>query len=537
MARFQGISAAVGLARGRIRVLRDGRDDAGYALGTPAEELSRLKRAIERSLEQLRDLAGRVDGEAAAILEFQCELLDDPDFLAGATNAVRDGTAAIDAWGSALVDEIAQYRSGSDDVLSARADDLADLKARVERNLLGVAEMGVSTAGTTEATVLVAEMLTPSRFLELDLDAIVGIATAKGSPTSHVCILARARAVPMVVGCGDGLIDLPEGTEAILDADAGLFVSEASEAELDAFDGRLLVRRTRQNAAHVRQNEPAVTANGEPVRIYANVDRPRLLAGMDVTPFDGVGLVRTEFLFEDGLFPDEQQQYEAYCAILRWADGRPVTIRVLDVGGDKPIAGLTLDGEANPFLGVRGIRLLRYRPDIFRTQLRALARAAVHGDLKVMVPMVSVPRELAEFRVQMAAVISDLSASGASCRLPPIGMMVEVPSAALTAADFDADFFSIGTNDLTQYTLAAARDEYRLNELVHEGTEAVSKLIEMVVEAGRRKNVEVSVCGDMASVPEQVAMLLQAGVRSLSLAPASVAAVKEGVRGWIAQGR
>lgn len=532
MARFYGIPAAAGLAAGKVLVLCEGGDEPIYASGTTTEELWRFRSAAERSEQQLRDLARGLDADAAAILEFQSELLNDPDFLATPIDAIYAGKTAIDAWRHATDDELAQYRSGSSEYLSARADDLVDLKARVERNILG---LGDRAGRAPDGAVLIADLLTPSRFLELDPDAIAGIATARGSPTSHVCIMARARAIPMVVGCGDGLIDVTEGTEVVLDAELGVLISDAGIAELDAFKRRLADRSALLRAADADKANPAVTAEGERIRIYANVDDPRLLEGIDAAPFDGVGLVRTEFLFEGGAHPSEDQQYQSYCRVLEWADGRPVTIRVLDAGGDKPIAGLTLPDEENPFLGVRGIRLFQYRPETFRTQLRALARAAVRGDLRMMVPMVSIPREMAEFRAEMSTVVSDLEASGVSCRMPPIGMMVEVPSAALMASDFNTDFYSIGTNDLTQYALAAARDEYRLNGLVRDGTGAISKLIEMVVEAGRRKNVEVSVCGDMASLPDQVGVLLQSGARSLSLAPATVAMIKEKVRGWAAR--
>jgi phosphotransferase system enzyme I (PtsI) len=368
--------------------------------------------------------------------------------------------------------------------------------------------------------------------LELDLSGVRGIATIKGSPTSHVAILARARGIPMIVGCGEGLSSVQDGMDALLDADKGVLAHTANAEDTSKFVRRIEERAELLRHAAYGVRLPAMTVDGQHVRVLANLDSIDILEQLDVQAFDGVGLVRTEFLFQDGAFPNEQDQYAAISRILDWASGRPVTVRLLDVGGDKPIQGLTVDGEENPFLGIRGIRLMRYRPEIFRTQLRALARAAVHGDLKVMVPMVAIPAEMAEIRSEMRNQVEALRKAGQDCRMPPMGMMVEVPSAALRAAEFDTDFYSIGTNDLIQYTLAAARDDYRLSYLSRDDISAVLALIERVVATGLARNRETSVCGDMASDPAMVGYLLQARIRCLSVAPASVAIVKHMIRNW-----
>jgi phosphotransferase system enzyme I (PtsI) len=283
-------------------------------------------------------------------------------------------------------------------------------------------------------------------------------------------------------------------------------------------------------AADAGRAKPARTASGRRIAVHLNIAAPQDLAGLDPAICDGIGLVRTEFLFEaSGGLPDEDTQYAAYRRILAWAEGRPVTIRTLDAGGDKPIAGLTIAGESNPFLGLRGIRLSLSRPDVFRPQLRALARAAVHGTLKVMLPMVAVPSELGQAGALLDAEITALRAEGVACVRPPLGIMVEVPAAALRAEDFDAAFYSIGSNDLTQYTMAAARDIGAVADLNDTGNPAVIALIARTVEAGRARSVEVSLCGDAAADTHLTRALLATGLTVLSVPPVAVARLKAAI--------
>jgi phosphotransferase system enzyme I (PtsI) len=260
--------------------------------------------------------------------------------------------------------------------------------------------------------------------------------------------------------------------------------------------------------------------------VLANIDDPGQLDRLAPETCDGIGLTRTEFLFEHGA-PDEDAQLQIYRRILAWAAGRPVTIRTLDAGGDKPLPGITIDGERDPFLGVRGLRLSLLRPEVFRVQLRALARAAADGPLKIMVPMVTCPGELAEAREHLEAVLAELAAKGVANGRPALGMMVETPAAALTADAFAADFYSIGSNDLTQYVTAAARDNPRVAGLARADNPAVLELIARTAAAGRARGVEVSLCGDMASRPELLRPLLATGLRTLSVAPAQIGRVKQ----------
>jgi phosphotransferase system enzyme I (PtsI) len=258
-----------------------------------------------------------------------------------------------------------------------------------------------------------------------------------------------------------------------------------------------------------------------------NIADPAELNGLDPAICDGIGLVRTEFLFHEGHeLPDEKHQYAIYRRIAEWAQDRPVTIRTLDAGGDKPIPNLTLAAESNPFLGVRGLRLSFARPDVFRVQLRALARAAVHGNVKIMLPMVTLPRELAEARAMLDEEVALLHAAKIPARHPSLGIMVEVPAAAIVADQFDADFFSIGSNDLTQYVAAAGRDIAAVADLADPVQPAMLRLLRHVVETAEKKQIDVSLCGDAGGDPNAIPLLLGTGLRCLSMAPTLVGSAK-----------
>jgi len=351
---------------------------------------------------------------------------------------------------------------------------------------------------------------------------------ARGSPSAHVAMLARARGVPMVVGLGE--LPAMEGAVALVDGDGGTLVIAPEAATRAAFEARAAGRAAQRQAAEAFRFRPAVTADGTPVKVLVNVGDPAELDALDPAICDGVGLVRTEFLFHrGGALPDEETQYRAYRRILAWAAGRPVVLRTLDAGGDKPIPGLTIEGEANPFLGVRGVRLSLARPGVFRVQLRAMARVAAEGPVRIMLPMVAVPAEVAAVARMLDAEIAALQRAGVPCARAPLGMMVEIPAAALGAARFPVDFYSIGSNDLTQYAMAAARDIEAVAALNDSADPAILELIARTVAAGRERAVEVSLCGDAAGDPALVPALLATGLRALSMAPKAVAEVKQAI--------
>jgi phosphotransferase system enzyme I (PtsI) len=517
-----GRAASPGLAIGPVTVLTAAIESRRVP-GDPAQETAALKAAIQGATAELAELVEAEQGDAADILEFQVAMLEDDALAEGAFEAIAAGSPADQAWRSVLDAEIAGYRSAEDEYFRARVADLVDIRDRVLMRLNGVDNSAAIAGGS----IVASEDISPSAFLAADWTHGGAIVLASGSSSSHVAMLARARGAPMVVGLGPLSWQGRPPALALVDGDAGTVIFDPEPETRRLFEQRMDAANAARALADAGRAEPALTADGRRITVLLNIAAPDDLAGLDPAICDGIGLVRTEFLFGavQGL-PDEETQYAAYRRILAWADGRPVTIRTLDAGGDKPIAGLTIPGESNPFLGLRGIRLSLSRPEVFRLQLRALARAAVHGPLKVMLPMVAVPSELERARGLLDEEIAALKTKGILCARPPLGIMVEVPAAALRAGDFDAAFYSIGSNDLTQYTMAAARDIGAVADLNDTGNPAVLALIARTVEAGRARGVEVSLCGDAAADTRLTKALLTAGLTTLSVSPVAVARLK-----------
>jgi len=529
--RLTGEAASPGLLAGRIVTLRTLPGSVRRA-GAPTAEKAALSAAIAKAVEELSLLmADAEDEDATEILAFQVAMLEDEALSEEAFLAIAEGVAADAAWRTALDRQVADYRLAEDAYFRARSSDLADLRDRVLQALAGGDDAGVTLP---PGTILLAHDLTPSRFLSQDWGGC-GIALEAGSASSHVAMLARARGVPMVLGLGP--VAPATGASALLDAESGLLVLDPDELERQAFERRLADHRRAVEAQRALLTRPAVTAGGEAVTVMLNLASTAELADLDPAVADGVGLVRSEFLFHGrhGL-PDEEEQLQAYVRILEWADGRPVVVRTLDAGGDKPIPGLTGTGETNPFLGCRGIRLSLARPEVFTVQLRALLRAAAVGPLKVMLPMVAQPQEVAQTRRLVQAAAAALQAEGREMAVPPLGIMVEVPAAALTLERFAIDFASIGSNDLCQYTMAAARDGVGLGHLLRSDEPAVLRLVEEVVTAGGRMGIPVSLCGDAGGDPRMIPALLATGLRSLSMAPPAIGRAKAAVAAWHAHG-
>jgi len=526
--RLIGRPASPGLALSRLFVLGETeKEAAARPAGDPGSEAGRLRTAIAKAIAQLEDVSRNADSDAQAILEFQIEMLSDDALAEGAFATIADGVSADVAWRATLDSQVADYANADDEYFRARSADLADLRDRVSGILSGERQQSVPSG-----TVLVARDLPPSRFLGIEWQAGSAIALAAGSPTSHVALLARARGVPMVVGLGAGLLSVASGQEAMIDGERGTLVIAPDEATRAAAKSREAEIGRRHAIAEQFLRTRVTTSTGDPVIVMINAAGPDELSQLDPAICDGIGLVRSEFLFHDGAsLPDEETQLRAYRRILEWAGPRPVTIRTLDAGGDKPIRGLTIDDEGNPFLGTRGIRLSLLKPEVFRVQLRALCRAAPHGNLKIMLPMVATPRDLAQARAHLGAVVADLTARKIPYTVPPLGIMVEVPAAAIAIDRFDADFYSIGSNDLTQYVMAAARDIATLADYADAADPAVLSLIARTVEHGKHTRREVSLCGDAASDPALVPHLLEVGLRSLSVSAASVGLVKAAIAG------
>ena len=518
--RFAGRSAAPGLALGKLLRVADGMGTR-VSSGVAESEATALRLALDAALGDLKRLIARSSEDAAAILEFQVALLEDDVLAEPAFAAIATGSAADHAWRDAMRQEIAGYESSDDEYFRARAADVGDIRDRVLAHLTG----SNTEIAVPPGAIVAAVDLAPSRFLAIDWSCGGALALTAGSTTSHVAMLARSRGVPAVVGLGVDLADL--SGDGLVDAHRGVLIVDPNAATRAQFERDIEAAAAANGRAAIAAMRPAKTADGTQIRIMLNIAEPRELADLDPTICDGIGLVRTEFLFHDrqGL-PDEERQYWIYRQIAEWARGKPVTIRTLDAGGDKPIVGLTPAGESNPFLGVRGVRLSLAHPDVFRTQLRALARAAMHGNVKIMLPMVTQPRELAIARSMLDAEVAALNAAGIPARRPSLGIMIEVPAAAIVADQFDAEFFSIGSNDLTQYVAAAGRDIGAVTDLADPTQPAMLRIYRCVTDAARALDIDVSICGDAGGDPRAIPQLLAMGLRSLSMAPALVGAAK-----------
>ncbi len=518
---YRGRTASIGFARGPFIPVDAGANGERVA-GSAAEEVLALRGAIEAASRQIAELATAAGGEAAQILEFQVALLEDQDLLDPVFLSIGEGAPADGAWRSALDSQIAEYETAPDEYLKARSSDLADLRDRVLRILRGEERQALRIPS---GAVVCADDLPPSRFLEIDWSAGGGLALLRGSPTSHVAMLARARAIPMVVQLGS----VPAtGATALLDGEGATLELDPSAEQIGLFERRRELHRKSRASARAILRRPAASWQGERIKLLINIHGVEDLEHADAQYADGIGLMRTEFLLKGpGGLPDEETQYQTYDSILRWAAQRPVTIRTFDAGGDKPVPGFTQDGEANPFLGVRGLRLCLSRPEIFEVQLRALARAAVRGNLKVMFPMVTTADELEAARKLFVEVVRGLQADGVAAMLPELGIMVEVPAAALAIASFKAGFFSIGSNDLAQYVLACDRSNGALATLIDPLHPAVLELIARTAEHGRRAGVSVSLCGDMAGDPRCIPALLNCGLRELSVNASALAQIKQ----------
>ncbi len=511
--------ASPGLARGVIHRL-GGRYASHGRTGKPAEERKALEKAVSVVSEDLAAVSGSADNATAALLARQIAALSDPELIVPAFEAIDGGEPAATAFRDAIDLRIADGKPGG--------ADLIDLRDRVLRRL-----MGADTAppeAIPESAIVVAERLTLSGFLEIDWRRARAAVSSVGSTSGHLALLARSRRVPLLIAPDAEFNDLEPGQEAIVDAEVGRLILSPSAATGRDYDGRIAERDRERREIERWLGQPAVTADGTPVLVYLNVDDPAQLAGVDPAHCDGIGLTRSEFLFPDEKdLRNEDRQYRVYRALLTWAGGLPVTVRTVDAGGDKPVVGLAPEGEANRVHDLRGLRLSLARADLFRIQLRALARAAAHGPLKVMLPMVCSPEDFARARALLNEEVAALQQAGVDMSLPVLGMMVETPAAARNIAQFDAAFYAIGTNDLSRFVMAAGRDCTDIATQTDSLSSEILKLVTQVCARGRELRREVSICGEAASRPDCIPALLEAGLRALSVPPGALAPVKKAI--------
>ncbi|MGH9117478.1 MAG: phosphoenolpyruvate--protein phosphotransferase [Acidimicrobiales bacterium] len=532
-----GLAASPGIAIGPARHARlaeleipdDPVDDREAAVDALRDAIAATRTEIGGHRDQV---AGSGAGYESEIFDAHLLFLDDPALVEPAEQAIRtDGVNPAKAWTEAAAGLRAEWEALDDPYLRERAGDLTAVAEQVALHLLGVERSGVSLAGPG---VLVARDLTPADTAGLDRRVVLGIATAAGGPTSHTAILARALDIPAVVGLGNALLAVDDGTELVVDGEAGTVMVDPGADVVAAASRRTAARAEHLARARERAAEPAVTRDGVTIEVAANLGSPDDAAGAVAAGADAVGLFRTEFVFLSATTsPTEDEQAAAYLAVAERLGGRPLLTRTLDAGSDKPLPFLDQPAEANPAMGLRGLRLGLARPEVLRTQLRALLRVAADHPLRIMFPMVAGLDELRAARAMVDQATAELTGEGVAVPAKlEIGIMVEVPASALAAGLLAevADFFSIGTNDLSQYTLAADRTNEAVAGLADGLHPAVLRLVGITCEAAVGRGRWVGVCGELAGDPVATPVLLGLGVRELSMAPAAIPLVKEVVR-------
>ncbi len=525
-----GVAASPGLAVGEVFQLRRMEiavTEAGAGVDNERRRLAAAIAAAQGQLAALRaKLHAKTEPAKAAIFAAHEELLSDPDLLEITESSIAKGKSAAFGWKKAVSTHADRLAGMRNQLLAQRANDLRDVGLRVLSILTGAE---IRQPEYPPNTILVAEDLTPSDAAALDRSPVVGFCTTRGGATSHVAILARSLGIPALAGIEPAALELPNGTIVILDGHKGTLQLHASPEQVARIrqTQKLSEQRRKENLAHAL--EPAVTQDGTRIEVLANIGGLKDAGRVDSLGGEGVGLLRSEFLFmERSDAPTEEQQFETYKSIAEAVGPeRPIIIRTLDVGGDKPLTYLPIPKEDNPFLGERGIRVGLDRPEILRTQLRAILRAGASGKVRVMFPMISTLDELRDVKAILAEEAARLGVSSV-----PAGIMVEVPAAAVMAVQFarEADFFSIGTNDLTQYTLAMDRGHPKLAPQVDGLSPAVLRLIAHTVNGARSAGRRVGVCGGIASDPCGVPILLGLGIDELSVSLPAIPSVKAQIR-------
>lgn len=538
--KLQGIGASAGIGIGRAVCVREQNLDYSSVPYAGAEqEKDRLCRAMEcftaRTQAMAETLRERLGDKEAEILEGQITMLEDPFLRSQMEEAIDGGSTAEAALDGVCQSFIDLFSSMDDELMRQRAADIGDIRARMLGILLG--REGVELSTLPAGTVLVARDLTPSMTVGLDREHVAGILTETGGKTSHSAILARALEVPAVLSVPGALDAVSDGTELVVDGGAGVAILSPGDAELADYRARQAAWQEERAQLEVYRHRETSTADGRRVALYANIGSPADAEAALQAGAEGIGLFRTEFLFMDrSALPTEEEQYQAYLQVSRLMAGKEVIIRTLDVGGDKAISYLGMEAEENPFLGHRAIRWCLDNPELYKVQLRALLRAgAEEGNVKIMLPLVTGVEEVRAARALLEQCKAELEAEGkAYDRDIPLGVMIETPAAALIADLLarECDFFSIGTNDLTQYTMAVDRGNAKVAKLYTVFHPAVLRSIRGVIAAGRAAGIPVGMCGEAAADPALTPLLLAFGLDEFSVSPSSVLAARRQISQW-----
>ncbi len=535
---LQGIAASNGIAISKAYKLVE--PDFSFektTIDAPAEEIARFQSALQTAkaeLEKIRDHAGTALGaDKAAIFDAHLLVLSDPELISPIEDKIKtENVNAEHALKETADMFINMFESMDNEYMKERAADIRDVTKRVLAHLLGIQIPNPSMIA--EEVVIVAEDLTPSDTAQLNRQFVKGFTTNIGGRTSHSAIMARSMEIPAVVGTKAATEEISNGDIVVVDGLKGEVHFNPTPEVLEAYK-KIQEDFEKQKAEWAKLvNEKSVTADGHHVELAANIGTPKDLKGVIENGGEGVGLYRTEFLYMDrDQLPTEEEQYTAYKAVLEGMEGKPVVVRTLDIGGDKELPYLNLPKEMNPFLGFRAIRLCLEEVDIFRTQLRALLRASVHGNLKVMFPMIATLNEFREAKAMLEEEKAKLIQEGVKVADHiELGIMVEIPSTAVLADQFakEVDFFSIGTNDLIQYTMAADRMNQQVSYLYQPYNPSILRLVKMVIDAAHKEGKWAGMCGEMAGDETAIPILLGLGLDEFSMSASSILKARSLIR-------
>jgi phosphoenolpyruvate-protein phosphotransferase len=518
---LRGIPASPGLAIGIAHTIRPAPsvDIMAQHSTTPSEETARLEQAIAHAIARMETLQGAAQGTTVAILAAQREMMDDPELKQGAIDLIQEGykaEAAITRVASSYAEQLARI---PDEYLAARATDVQEVSRRIVAELQGVS----LEVRLDQAAILVAQDLAPAETVGLNSALLQAVVIETGSATGHLAIVAQGLGIPAVVGVAEALAQVAEGTTLVVDGDQGTVTIDPDEATLASAEQRLAVAQREKQDLEVFRERPGMTADGVHIEVFANIGSLTEAQKAVEMGAEGVGLFRTEFLAAQGL-PTEEAQYVIYKDVASVLQ-RPLVIRTFDIGGDKPVPGLDMPKEDNPFLGWRGLRVGLDRPEeVFLPQIRAILRVGATHDVRIMLPMVAVPEEVEAAKALIKRARQELLSAGKPAGDVSVGIMVETPAAAVTLDQFRGliDFASIGTNDLVQYTYAVDRTNAHVKDRARPLGVATLRLIGQICRAG----IPVAVCGQLAGDVKAIPLLVGLGVSELSVAPARVPLVK-----------